>query len=261
MGEFEKKRIVVKVGTSTLTHAATGKSNIARIHKLVSVLSDLHNMGHEVILVSSGAIGIGWGKLGLRGKPTLARERQAAAAVGQGELMFMYDQMFSEYGVVVSQLLFTTDALKHEDGKQHLTDTFNQLIEFGAIPIVNENDSVSVEELFNGDNDRLSAYVAALTEADLLIMLTDTDGLYDANPAKDPAARLIETVDAITPEIEAAAGGAGKKGTGGFVTKIQAAKIATAAGIPVVIMNGQKPTNIYRVIDGENIGTKFLATE
>lgn len=257
MSDFVKKRIVVKVGTSTLTHAQTGKSNLARIAKLVSVLSDLHNMGHEVILVSSGAIGIGWGKLGLRGAPTLARERQAAAAVGQGELMFMYDKMFSEYGVVVSQLLFTTDALAREDGKQHLIDTFNQLIEFGSIPIVNENDSVSVEELFYGDNDRLSAYVAELTQADILIMLTDTDGLYDSNPALNPNAKLIETVKEITPQIEAVAGGAGNQGTGGFATKIQAAKIATAAGIPVVIMNGQKPTNIYKVIDGANVGTRF----
>lgn len=258
MSDFVKKRIVVKVGTSTLTHAHTGKSNIARIGKLVSVLADLHNMGHEVILVSSGAIGIGWGKLGLRGKPTLARERQAAAAVGQGELMFMYDKLFSEYGVVVSQLLFTTDALRDE-GKQHLIDTFNQLLAFGAIPIVNENDSVSVEELFNGDNDRLSAYVAVLTEADMLLMLTDTDGLYDANPAQNPDAKLIEEVKEITPAIEAAAGGAGNKGTGGFVTKIEAAKIATAAGIPVVVMNGSKPSNVYKVIEGKSIGTKFLA--
>lgn len=258
MSDFEKKRIVVKVGTSTLTHK-TGKTNIARMAKLVSVLADLHNMGHEVILVSSGAIGIGSSKLGLKEKPVLAKERQAAAAVGQGELMFMYDKMFSEYGVIVSQLLFTTDALKQEEGKHHLIDTFNQLIAFGSIPVVNENDSVSIEELFNGDNDRLSAFVAELVNADLLIMLTDTDGLYDSNPAENKNAKHIDIVEKITPEIEAVAGGASEKGTGGFITKIQAAKIANAAGIPVIIMNGEKPTRIYKVLEGKPIGTKFLA--
>lgn len=258
MSESEKKRIIVKVGTSTLTHK-TGKTNIARMAKLVSVLADLHNMGHEVVLVSSGAVGIGSSKLGLRSKPETTKGLQAAAAVGQGELMFLYDKFFSEYGVVVSQLLFTSDALKHNDGRQHLIDTFNQLIEYGSIPIVNENDSVSVEELLNGDNDCLSASVATLIDADLLILLTDTDGLYDSNPSENENAKLIELVEKITPEIESVAGGAGKKGTGGFVTKVKAAKIATAAGIPVIIMNGGKPTDIYKILDGKSIGTKFLA--
>ena len=233
-------RIVVKVGTSTLTHRETGKPNIARIAKLVSVLSDLHNMGHEVVLVSSGAIGVGTTKLGLRKKPEEVRGLQAAAAVGQVELMFLYDKLFSEYGIVVSQLLFTYDVLHQDDSRRHMLDTFNQLIEYGAIPIVNENDSVSIEELINGDNDRLSAMVATLINADMLIMLTDTDGLYDSNPSENKDAKLIERVEEITPDIEAVAGSAGKKGTGGFVTKVGAAKLATDKGIPVVVMNGKK---------------------
>lgn len=254
----DKKRIIIKVGTSTLTHN-TGKTNIAAMAKLVSVLADLHNMGHEIVLVSSGAVGIGSGKLGLKKKPLLTKELQAAAAVGQGELMFLYDKMFSEYGVVVSQLLFTSDELERENGRHHLIDTFNQLLEFGSIPIVNENDSVSVEELLNGDNDCLSARVAELIDADLLIMLTDTDGLYNLNPSENDNAKLISVVEKITPEIESSAGGAGEKGTGGFATKVKAAKIATSAGIPVIVMNGKKPTSIYKILENKSVGTLFLA--
>ena len=257
MSDLEKKRIIVKVGTSTLTHK-TGKTNIARIAKLVSVLSDLHNMGHEVVLVSSGAVGIGMGKMNIKEKPTSTRELQAAASVGQVELMFLYDKLFSEYGVVVAQLLITSDILEHKQEKQHLLDAFNQLIAMDTIPIVNENDSVSVDELLNGDNDCLSATVASLLGADLLIMLTDTDGLYDANPKENPDAKLIERVTEITPEIEQIAGGAGSRGTGGFTTKVKAAKIATEAGIPVVVMNGEKPTRMYKVLENKSVGTKFL---
>lgn len=255
MSEKDKKRVIVKVGTSTLTHA-TGKTNIARMMNLVRVLADLHNMGHEVVLVSSGAISVGISKLGFTKKPESVQGRQAAAAVGQCELMFLYDKFFSEFNVVVSQMLFTSDAL--EEGKQHFMDTFNQLIEYGSIPIVNENDSVSIEELLNGDNDCLSASVATLINADLLILLTDTDGLYDSNPSENSNARLIDVVEKITPEIERIAGGAGEKGTGGFATKVKAAKIATQAGIPVVVMNGNSPDKIYDVLNGENVGTKFL---
>lgn len=255
---MEKKRIVVKVGTSTLTHK-TGKTNIARISDLVNVLADLHNMGHEIILVSSGAIAIGTSRLGLKRKPDTIMGKQAAAAVGQGELMFLYDKFFGEYDVVVSQLLFTYDALENPDNKEHLTNTFNQLLEYGSIPVVNENDSVSIEELLNGDNDCLSATVAELIGADMLILLTDTDGLYDGNPSENPEARLIDIVEEITEEIEAFAGGAGKRGTGGFMTKVKAAKIATSAGIPVVVMNGADPKRIYDVLNGENVGTKFLS--
>lgn len=255
---MEKKRIVVKVGTSTLTHK-TGKTNIARISDLVNVLADLHNMGHEIILVSSGAIAIGTSRLGLKRKPDTIMGKQAAAAVGQGELMFLYDKFFGEYDVVVSQLLFTYDALENSDNKEHLTNTFNQLLEYGSIPVVNENDSVSIEELLNGDNDCLSATVAELIGADMLILLTDTDGLYDGNPSENPEARLIDIVEEITEEIEAFAGGAGKRGTGGFMTKVKAAKIATSAGIPVVVMNGADPKKLYDVLNGENVGTKFLS--
>lgn len=254
---MSKNRIIVKVGTSTLTHK-TGKTNIAKMEELTRVLADLHNMGNEVILVSSGAVGIGVGKLGLKEKPTTTKGLQAAAAIGQGELMFLYDKFFGEYGVVVSQLLFTSDVLERSEDKQHLVDTFNQLLEFGAIPVVNENDSVSVEELLNGDNDCLSALVAELVGADMLILLTDTDGLYDSNPSENPNAKLISVVEKIDESIEAIAGGAGEKGTGGFATKVKAAKIANNAGIPVVIMNGSEPRKIYNVLNGEQIGTKFL---
>lgn len=254
---MKKKRIVVKVGTSTLTHD-TGKTNIAKISELVRVLADLHNMGHEVILVSSGAIGIGTARLGLGKKPKSIKGRQAAAAVGQGELMFLYDKFFGEFDILVSQLLFTYDALEKEDNKTHLTNTFNQLLEYGSIPIVNENDSVSIVELLNGDNDCLSATVAELIEADILILLTDTDGLYDSNPSENKDAKLIPVVEKITEEIEAVAGGAGESGTGGFATKVKAAKIATAAGIPVVVMNGNDTTKIYNVLNGESVGTKFI---
>lgn len=250
------KRIVVKVGTSTLTHK-TGKTNIARIAKLVSVLSDLKNAGYQIILVSSGAIAIGMSRLRLEEKPKEAKKLQAAAAVGQSELMFLYDKLFSEYDVVVSQLLFTTDALAREESRGHLIDTFNQILEFDCVPVVNENDSVSIEELFYGDNDCLSATVATITNADLLIMLTDTDGLYDSNPSKNPDAQLISYVEKIDDNIRNIAGGAGSKGTGGFVTKVKAAEIATSAGIPVVIMNGSKPTDIYHVLNGRRVGTYF----
>lgn len=250
------KRIVVKVGTSTLTHK-TGKTNIARIAKLVSVLSDLKNAGYEIILVSSGAIAIGTSRLRLSEKPKEVKGLQAAAAVGQSELMFLYDKLFSEYDVVVSQLLFTADALDNQNSKKHIIDTFNQLLEYDCVPIVNENDSVSIEELLNGDNDCLSATVATLTNADLLVLLTDTDGMFDGNPAENPDARLISRVEEINDEIKSLAGGAGAKGTGGFVTKVKAAEIATGAGIPVVIMNGSRPTDIYHVLNGESVGTYF----
>ena len=235
----EKKRIVVKVGTSTLTHD-TGKTNIARMAKLVSVLADLKNAGHQVVLVSSGAVGIGAGKLGMHERPDHTSGLQACAAVGQCELMFLYDKLFSEYGVVVSQLLFTGYTLNHPEEKAHLVDTFNQLLEYDALPIVNENDSVSVEELLHGDNDCLSATVAQLIGA-------------------NEDARLIGRVAEINDDVYAVAGGAGSKGTGGFTTKIRAAEIATGAGIPVIIMNGERPTAIYKVLDGQPIGTYFEA--
>ncbi len=260
MSKNEHMRIVVKVGTSTLTHK-TGKTNIARMAKLVSVLADLHNMGHEIVLVSSGAISIGMGRLNMPKKPTEIPEIQALAAIGQGELMFMYDKLFGEYDVVVSQLLFTTDLLEREQDRKHFLDTFNQLLVYGAVPIVNENDCISVDELINGDNDCLSATVSAMINADLLVMFTDTDGLYDKNPSEHDDAKLIECVEEITPEIESLAGGAGSRGTGGFATKIKAAKIATDAGVPVVVANGSKPTKLYKILEGKSVGTRFLPKE
>lgn len=253
-----KKRIVIKVGTSTLTHE-NGKTNISRMAKLASVLSDLKNAGHEIVLVSSGAISVGAAKLRFKERPKTTKGLQASAAVGQCELMFLYDKLFSEYGVVVSQLLFSSETLENPEQKGHLLDTFNQLFEYDALPVINENDSVYVEELLNGDNDCLSAKVARLIDADLLVLLTDTDGLYDDNPSNNKNATLITRVDEITPEIFALAGEAGKKGTGGFVTKIKAAKIATDAGIPVVVLNGEKPTAIYKILEGKSVGTYFSA--
>ncbi|HIZ11650.1 MAG TPA: glutamate 5-kinase [Candidatus Eubacterium faecavium] len=255
-----KKRIVVKIGTSTLTHD-TGKANISLIAKLASVLSDLKNEGHQVVLVSSGAIAVGMSRLRLSERPTRTQCLQAAAAVGQSELMFLYDRLFSEYDVVVSQLLITFDELENKESKTHLINTLNQLLEYDCLPIVNENDSVSVEELVNGDNDCLSATVAVITDADLLVILTDTDGLYDSNPCENPDASLIDTVDVIDDKVKSLTGSAGKRGTGGFVTKIDAAEIAVSAGIPVVITNGKKPTNIYKILNGEKVGTYFKAVK
>ena len=252
------KRIVVKVGTSTLTYA-TGKTNIRRMIKLCSVLADLHNAGLDVVLVTSGAIGVGVGKLGLDEKPQDIPGRQAAACVGQTELMFMYDKFFSEYGQKIGQLLVTKSDFEQPERRDNLSNAFQKLFEYGAIPVVNENDSVATEEIVYGDNDSLSAIVAVLTGADLLVILTDIDGLFDANPHEDPDARLIPVVETITPEIEALCGGAGtSRGTGGMLTKVHAAKTATAAGIPVVVMNGSAPQDLYRVIDGHQTGTLFL---
>lgn len=251
------KRVVVKVGTSTLTYE-TGKTNIRCMVKLVSVLSDLVNSGKEIALVTSGAIGVGVGKLGLLGKPSDTPGRQAAATVGQCELMFMYDKLFSEYGHVVGQLLVTRSDFVNEQRRENLSNTFERLFEYGAIPIVNENDSVAVEEIVYGDNDTLSATVAALIGADALIIFTDTDGLYDSDPRENPDARLICVVNEINDDILALAGGAGsKRGTGGMVTKVHAAQIAAEAGIDTVVMNGAAPQDIYKLFDGRSVGTLF----
>ena len=206
------KRIVVKVGTSTLTYE-TGKTNIRRMIKLCSVLADLHNAGLDVVLVTSGAIGVGVGKLGLDEKPQDIPGRQAAACVGQTELMFMYDKFFSEYGQKIGQLLVTKSDFEQPERRDNLSNAFQKLFEYGAIPVVNENDSVATEEIVYGDNDSLSAIVAVLTGADLLVILTDIDGLFDANPNEDPDARLIPVVETITPELEPLCGGAGPRST------------------------------------------------
>ncbi len=251
------KRLVVKVGTSTLTYD-TGKTNIRRMHKLVSVLSDIVNSGIEVALVTSGAIGVGVGKLGLKERPSDISGRQAAATVGQCELMFMYDKLFGEYGHTVGQLLITKSDVDSEERRKNLVNTFEKLFDYGAVPIVNENDSVAVDEIVYGDNDSLSAIVAKLINADALIILTDIDGLYDDNPNENEDAKLISQVDEITDELIAVAGGHGSRfSTGGMVTKLHAAQIAMDAGIDTIVMNGAAPESIYKALDGKQIGTFF----
>lgn len=251
------KRLVVKVGTSTLTYD-TGKTNIRRMHKLVSVLSDIVNSGIEVALVTSGAIGVGVGKLGLKERPSDISGRQAAATVGQCELMFMYDKLFGEYGHTVGQLLITKSDVDSEERRKNLVNTFEKLFDYGAVPIVNENDSVAVDEIVYGDNDSLSAIVAKLVNADALIILTDIDGLYDDNPNENEDAKLISQVDEITDELIAVAGGHGSRfSTGGMVTKLHAAQIAMDAGIDAIVMNGAAPESIYKALDGKQIGTFF----
>lgn len=255
------KRMVVKVGTSSLTYE-TGKTNIRHMHKLVSVLSDIVNSGVEVCLVTSGAIGVGVGKLGLPSKPTDTEGRQAAATVGQCELMFMYDKIFSEYNHIIGQLLITKSDVDNSERRKNLINTFNKLFEFGAIPVINENDSVAVEEIVYGDNDNLSAIVAKLVNADLLVILTDTDGLFDDNPSENPDATLIPIVEKIDEGIISLASSHGSKfGTGGMATKVHAASVATNAGIDTVVMNGAKPERIYHILDGKQTGTLFKAVK
>lgn len=255
----EIKRIVFKVGTSSLTYD-TGKINIRRMSALARVLSDLKNAGKEIVLVTSGAIGVGVGKLGLGERPHDTPGRQAAATVGQCELMFLYDKFFGEFGNTVGQLLVTRDDFEDDERRRNLHNTFMKLFEYGAIPVVNENDSVAVEEIVFGDNDSLSAHVAKLVEADTLVILTDIDGLFSSNPREDESARLISSVDRITDEILALAGGSGtSRGTGGMITKLHAGEIATVAGIDTVVMNGSDPEDIYKLLDGRQIGTHFKA--
>lgn len=251
------KRVVFKVGTSSLTYP-NGKLNINKIDMLVRVISDLKNKGMETVLVSSGAIGVGVGKLNLGEKPKDMPSKQAAAAVGQCELMYLYDKLFSEYGHITGQVLLTKDAIEHEDRKINAHNTFRRLIEMGVVPIVNENDAVSTEEIEFGDNDTLSAYVAILAESDLLVILTDIDGLYDSNPRENENARLISEVDRITDDILKIAGGTGSsRGTGGMITKLYAAKIASAANIKTVVCSAENPKDIYKIFEEEQIGTVF----
>ncbi len=258
----ERKRVVVKVGTSTLTHK-TGMLNIRRVGQLVRTLADLHNAGHEVVLVSSGAMGLGMGKLGLQEKPKDTPGKQACAAVGQCELMYMYDNLFADYSVTVAQMLLTKYILL-EDRKLNVENAMERLIAQRVIPIINENDTVAIDELELevGENDSLAAVVATIARADLLIIMSDIDGLYDKDPHKEKDAKFIHVVHEITEDIKALAGGVTTKfGTGGMVTKINAVEIAYEAGIDVVIMNGKQPEKLYDLFDNKDVGTLFCCNK
>ena len=251
-------RIVVKVGTSTLAHS-TGRLNIRHVEELVKVLSDLKNAGHEMILVSSGAIGMGVGKLNLPGRPADMPTKQAAAAVGQCELMYTYDRLFAQYNHTVAQILLTGEDVDHEDRRHNFENTMFRLLELGALPVINENDTVATAEIKVGDNDTLGAIVACSVGADLLVLLSDIEGLYTADPRKDPGAKLLPVVEAVTPEIEALAGGKGSElATGGMATKLRAAKMVTDRGCDMVITNGEHPECLYDIVGGKAVGTRFL---
>ncbi len=250
-------RIVIKVGTSTLTHK-TGNLNIRHVEKLCRVMSDLKNAGHELILVSSGAIGMGVGKLGLTEKPKDVPTKQAAAAIGQCELMYVYDKEFSEYGHIIAQILLTGSDLDNETRSQNFHNTLNRLLELNVLPVINENDTIATDEISVGDNDTLSAIVAVEAKADLLILLSDIKGLYTDDPHKNTDAKLIDKVYEITEEIEALGGGAGSSlGTGGMQTKIKAAKMCMENHIDMVITDGNDPEALYDIADGRLIGTHF----
>ena len=251
-------RIVVKIGTSTLAYA-TGQLNIRRVEELCKTMSDIRNAGHELILVSSGAIGMGVGKLGLRTRPRDIPTKQAAAAVGQCELMYVYDKLFSEYHHTVAQLLITADNLSNETRHANFTNTLNRLLELGAVPVINENDTVATDEIVIGDNDTLAAMVAESVEADLLVLLSDIDGLYTADPHADPTARLLPVVHRVDDGIRALAGvSSTDQGTGGMVTKLRAAEICLNCGCEMVIANGREPTLLYDIVEGKPVGTRFV---
>ena len=252
-------RFVVKVGTSTLAHP-TGCLHIRRVEALCRVLSDLKNAGHEVILVSSGAIGMGIGKLSLKERPTDIPTKQAAAAVGQCELMYTYDKLFQEYHHTVAQLLLTGSDFRHDDRYHNFQNTMRRLLELGVLPIINENDTIATDEIKVGDNDTLSAMVAVSVGAERLILMSDIDGLYTADPRKDPNAKLIERVNTLSEDILALGGGEGSSlGTGGMRTKLHAAEICMKSGCDMVILNGEAPTLLYDLFDGKAVGTLFCA--
>ncbi len=260
--EDDKKirRVVVKVGSSTLTHS-TGKLNLRRIDALASTLTDIKNSGRDVILVTSGAVAAGMAKLSLDKRPLGNRQKQAVASVGQCALMHIYDKVFGEYGQSVGQILMTKEVFQHEKSRENAQNTFETLFEFDVIPIVNENDTISTDELESlsgfGDNDRLSAGVAVLCQADILIILTDFDGLYDGDPRKDNGACQIPLVTKVDDELLALAGGAGSKGTGGMATKLAAAKVVMDAGINMIITDGSDPRVLLEICDGTHRGTLF----
>ncbi|RKJ38098.1 glutamate 5-kinase [Acutalibacter sp. 1XD8-33] len=262
---MNEKRLVVKVGTSTLTHSS-GALNLHSMERLVRVLSDLSGEGRQVILVTSGAIAVGTARMGLEQRPDSLGMKQAAAAVGQCRMMHIYDKFFTEYNRTMAQILLTGDDVEEPSRAEHLRRTFSALLDIGVIPVVNENDSVSSAEIETGrhkvlgDNDTLSAIVARLCGADLLVLLSDIDGLYSADPRATPDAKLFRQVSELTPEILQMAGGAGSwQGTGGMATKLSAAKIAMEAGCDMVIANGANPEALYEILEGKKIGTRFTA--
>lgn len=258
------RRIVIKVGTSTLTNEQ-GESRLRSFDRIACVLSDISGMGYEPILVSSGAIAVGANRMRLRERPADIRAKQAAAAVGQCRIMFLYDKFFGDYGKTIAQILLGAEDIGHAEKKQNLINTFDALLEAGIIPVVNENDSVSCAEIESkerlfGDNDMLSAIVADLCRAEKLIILSDIDGLYDRDPRTDPNARLIERIEHIDEDILSAAGDAGsRRGRGGMKTKLGAATLAVGRGIDTFITNGSRPEAIYDIIEGRQVGTHFVA--
>lgn len=262
MGLYQN-RIVVKVGTSTLTNEV-GKNDIRIFDKLAFVLSDIQNMGYEVVLVSSGAIAVGRNKLNMKERPASMRMKQAAAAVGQCSIMYLYDRFFEHYDKTIAQILLNADDIEQEEKRENLTNTFNALLEMGIIPVVNENDSVSYteiesEERLFGDNDMLSAVVAVLCRANQLVILSDINGFYDSDPRLHPNAKLINRIESIDESVYSLAGGAGsRRGTGGMKTKLQAASLATSQGIDTIVTNGKKPASLYEIVKGKNVGTMFV---
>lgn len=261
MGLYQN-RIVIKVGTSTLTNDM-GKSDLRSFDRLACTLSDIQNMGYEVILVSSGAIAVGTNKLNMKVRPTSMRLKQAAAAVGQCSIMFLYDKFFGDYDKTIGQILLNAEDMEQEEKKENLINTFNALLEMGIIPVVNENDSVSYTEIESedrlfGDNDMLSAVVAILCRAKRLVILSDINGFYDSDPRLHPKAKLIPKIDQINDDICLLAGSTGsRRGTGGMKTKLQAAKLATTQGIDTIITNGKDPSALYEIIKGGSVGTLF----
>lgn len=252
-------RLVIKIGSSTLTHS-TGRLNIRLAEELCKVISDLKNAGHEIIIVSSGAIALGIGKLNLASRPADMPSKQAAAAVGQCELMYSYDKLFSEYGHTVAQILITGEDVEDEGRRTRFKDTMSRLLEMGVLPVINENDTVSTAEISVGDNDTLAAIASVCVNADMLVLLSDIDGLYTQDPKKDSSAKLIKEVYTIDENIISLAGGAGSSlGTGGMATKIKAAEICTQSGIDMVILNGSSPELLYETVQGGGAGTRFIA--
>ncbi len=257
----EARRVVVKVGTSTVAHP-DGKPNFGQVEQVVRGIADLWNEGRQVVLVTSGAIASGLGRMGLAERPESVVDKQALAAVGQAVLMRLYERLFGEYGRTVAQVLLTREDLEDPVRHDNARNTINRLLDWGVVPVINENDTVAVEEINFGDNDNLSALVARLIDADLLVILTDIDGLYTADPRSDKEARLLSVVPAITRELEDAAGGAGTRlSRGGMASKLSAARLAGAAGIPTVVARGSRRAVLREILDGQDVGTLFLAGE